>query len=90
MRGGGSAAGGVRAEASPIGLPQPPQNFAVGSFSKPQPGQSEGRGDPHLAQKRLVVAFSALHFKQRIGTSRAREPIYPEHNRKATILEARA
>jgi len=35
-RGGGGTAVGVGGVASPIGLPQPPQNFAVGSFSKPQ------------------------------------------------------
>ena len=89
MRGGGHAVGGVGAGAL-ISLPQPPQNFAMGSFSKPQPGHSEGRGDPHSAQKRLVAALSAMHFRQRIGCSQAREPIRLDHNRKAMILEARA
>jgi hypothetical protein len=47
-------------------LPQPPQNFAVGSFSKPQLGQDNGSAAPHWAQKRLVVAFSAMQLGQRI------------------------
>ena len=49
-------AGGAGAAASPTGFPQPPQNFAVGSFSKPQAGQG---------QNRLVAAFSAMQLGQR-------------------------
>src|SRR5215472_1347244 len=82
-------AGGAGVAASPTGFPQPPQKFAVGSFSKPQAGQNEGSGDPHSAQYRLVAAFSAMHFGQRIQCSQVREPTRPDHNRKATILEAR-
>src|SRR5215472_6730077 len=59
---------------SPIGFPQPPQNFAAGSFSNPQAGHAEGSGAPHWAQKRLVAVFSALQLGQRIQTlSRANE-----------------
>src|SRR5215469_12369957 len=83
----GDAAGGTGAAASPIGFPQPPQNFAAGSFSNPQAWHDEGSGDPHWAQKRLVDVFSAMHFGQRIGCSRACEPIRPDHNRKAMILK---
>jgi hypothetical protein len=49
-----------------MGLPQPPQNLAVASFSKPQAGQGSGKAKPHWAQKRLVVAFSAMQLGQRI------------------------
>jgi hypothetical protein len=62
-------------------LPQPPQNSAVGSFSKPQAGQGKGSGDPHLAQYRLVAAFSTMQLGQRIrGFRGPREPIYPDDN----------
>jgi hypothetical protein len=47
-----------------LGSPQPPQNFAVPSFWKPQVGHDEGSGDPHSAQKRLVAAFSAMQLGQ--------------------------
>jgi hypothetical protein len=47
-------------------LPQPPQNLAVGSFSKPQFAQGEGSAVPHWAQKCLVAAFSAMQLGQRI------------------------
>src|SRR5215472_972157 len=63
-RGGGDGAG---AAVSVTGLPQPPQNLAVSSFSKPQAGQGEGSGAPHSAQKRLVATFSAMQLEQRIG-----------------------
>src|SRR6516164_4853042 len=66
VRGGGDGAGGAGAVASPTGFPQPPQNFAVGSFSKPQAGQGEGSGAPHWAQKRRVAAFSTMQLGQRI------------------------
>jgi hypothetical protein len=72
---------GAGAATSPIGLPQPPQNLAVGSFSKPQAGQGDGNGAPHWAQKRLVATFSAVQLGQRIGSSPgAREPIRPDDN----------
>src|SRR5215472_5292117 len=77
-------AGGAGAAASPTDFPQPPQKFAVGSFSKPQAGQDKGSGDPHLAQYRLAAAFSAMHLGQRIECSQAREPTRPDHNRKST------
>src|SRR5215467_10698070 len=74
-RGGGDGAGGAGAAASPTGFPQPPQKSAVGSFSKPQAGHGDGNGDPHLAQKRLVAAFSAEQLGQRIKCfPRVREP----------------
>src|SRR4029077_18164497 len=65
VRGGGAAVI-VGAAVSPVSLPQPPQNLAVGSFSKPQAGHDEGSGFPHSAQKRLVTAFPALQLGQRI------------------------
>src|SRR5215831_934603 len=72
--GGGDEPGGAGAVTSPTGFPQPPQNLAVGSFSKPQAAQGDGSGVPHWAQKRLVVVFSALQLGQRIQTlSRANE-----------------
>src|SRR6516164_318894 len=52
--------------ACPIGLPQPPQNLAASSFSKPKAGHCEGSGDPHSAQKRRAPAFSAMQLRQRI------------------------
>jgi len=52
--------------ACPMGFPQPPQNLAAGSFSKPQAGHCAGSGDPHSAQKRRVPAFSAMQLRQRI------------------------
>jgi hypothetical protein len=58
---------GAEAMTSSIGLPQPPQNFAVRSFSKPQAGHGDGNGAPHSAQKRLDAAFSAMQLVQRIG-----------------------
>src|SRR5215831_12940226 len=61
---GGSAVAGVGAGTSPIGFPQPPQNLAASSFSKPQAGQGDGSGAPHWAQKRLAVAFSAMQLGQ--------------------------
>src|SRR5215471_14059173 len=70
MRAGGDEAGGIAFAISAKGLPQPPQNFAVGSFSKPQAEQREGSGAPHSAQKRLVTAFSAMQLGQRIGSPR--------------------
>src|SRR5215831_15362838 len=63
---GGAVAAGVGAGASPIGFPQPPQNLAAGSFSKPHAGHGDGSGAPHRAQKRLAVAFSAMQLGQRI------------------------
>src|SRR5215469_13438730 len=66
-RGDGGTVAGSGAPVAPIGLPQPPQNFAAVSFSKPQAGQGEGSGVPHWAQKRRVVAFSARQLGQRIG-----------------------
>jgi hypothetical protein len=61
-------------------LPQPPQNFAAGSFSKPQAEQGDGSGAPHSAQKRLIAKFSALQLGQRIRCSpRAREPVRLDH-----------
>ena len=74
--------------ASPIGLPQPPQNLAVGSFSKPQAGQGDGSGAPHWAQKRLCRrvfgrAAWAAHMVPR------GEPILLKHNSSAIALEAK-
>src|SRR5262252_1077075 len=46
-RAGGDGAGGGGAVVLPIGFPQPPQNLAAGSFSKPQDGQGAGSGAPH-------------------------------------------
>ena len=57
---------GVGRPACPIDLPQPPQNLAADSFSKPQAEHCEGSGDPHSAQKRRVPAFSARQLGQRI------------------------
>src|SRR6516165_8214388 len=57
---------GAARPACPIDLPQPPQNLAADSFSKPQAGHCEGSGDPHSAQKRRVPAFSARQLGQRI------------------------
>ena len=78
----------VVAPVSPVGLPQPPQNFDASSFSKPHAGQGDGSGDPHSAQKRLVAAFSAVQFGQRIDAP-WREPIRSEDTRKLMGLEAR-
>jgi hypothetical protein len=62
-------------------LPHPPQNLAVCSFSKQQAGQGNGSGAPHWAQKRLVAAFSAMHFEQRIRCPLgARKPIRLDDN----------
>src|SRR6516162_6502282 len=66
-RGGAGIEAGAGGAVSPTGFPQPPQNFAVGSFSKPQTGHGEGSGAPHSAQKRLLAAFSAMQLGQRIG-----------------------
>jgi len=66
----GTTAGGLAV--SSMGLPQPPQNLAVASFSKPQDGQAKGSGVPHSAQKRLVVVFSAMQLGQRIWCPRAK------------------
>src|SRR5262249_15835869 len=77
-RGPGDTVNGTEVAAtSPIGLPQPPQNFDAGSFSKPQAGQWNGSGAPHLAQKRLVAAFSAMHFGQRIWCPQGRAKPLP-------------
>src|SRR5215472_12611549 len=84
VRAGGDGAGGAGAAASPTGFPQPPQKSAVGSFSKPQAGQGKGSGDPHLAQYRLVAAFSTIHFGQRI-----RCPLGRAHRSAPTIIETR-
>jgi hypothetical protein len=73
---------------SPTGLPQPPQNCAPGSFSKPQAGQGDGRGAPHFAQKRLVAAFSAVQLGQRIRCSPREANRSRDDTRKAMILEA--
>src|ERR1700752_4361873 len=65
-RGVAGLATGVGAAAAPIGLPQPPQNSAEASFSKPQSAHGEGSTAPQRAQKRLVAAFSAMQLGQRI------------------------
>src|SRR5215472_12102504 len=65
-RGDGGTVAGSGAPVAPIGLPQPPQNFAALSFSKPQAGQGTGRAAPHWAQKRLVAAFSVMQLGQRM------------------------
>src|SRR5262252_9120681 len=65
-RGGDDGTAGAGAAGALVGLPQPPQNFAVCSFSKPQAGQGEGSGAPHWAQKCLAGAFSAMQLWQRI------------------------
>ena len=70
VRGGMDTVASDEAMTSSIGLPQPPQNFAVGSFSKPQAGHGDGSDDPHSAQKRLVAAFSAMQLGQRIRSPR--------------------
>jgi hypothetical protein len=61
VRGGAGAAADV-----PVGLPQPPQNRAAGSLTKPQNAQASGSIVPHWAQNRLVAAFSAEQFGQSI------------------------
>jgi hypothetical protein len=86
-RGAGTAAG-AGAATSPIGLPQPPQNLAAGSFSKPQAGQGDGNGAPHSAQKRLAAAFSAVQLGQRIWCPEG-EPILLQDNSSAIALEAK-
>ena len=78
---GGVGLAGAGAAISPIGLPQPPQNLAVGSFSKPQAGQGDGNGAPHSAQKRLAAAFSAMQLGQRIWC--------PEANRSCSSITHR-
>ena len=74
-RGGDDGAGRAGAAASPMAFPQPPQNLAVGSFSKPQAGQGDGSGAPHWAQKRLPIAFSAMQLGQRTYAPGANRPI---------------
>jgi hypothetical protein len=74
---------GAGVAVSPTGLPQPPQNLAVGSFSKPQTGHSEGNAVPHWAQKRRVAAFSARQFGQRIRAPLERA----NYNRTETAFE---
>ena len=64
---------GVAGPPCAMGLPQPPQNLAAGSFSKPQAEHCEGNGDPHSAQKRRVPAFSAMQRRQRIYSLRPRD-----------------
>jgi len=81
---------GAGAAAFPTGLPQPPQNLAAGSFSKPQAEQGDGSGAPHWAQKRLVAAFSAVQLGQRIRCSSARETIRFKHNSEVLAGEADA
>jgi hypothetical protein len=71
-----------------MGLPQPPQNFAAGSFSNLQAGHGEGNGDPHCVQKRLVAAFSAMQLRQRICAPWL-EPNRCEDNWKLTGLGSR-
>ena len=66
---------GAAGPACPTGLPQPPQNLAAGSFSKPQAGHCEGSGDPHSAQKRRAPAFSAMQLRQRIYSLGFRDTI---------------
>ena len=46
--------------------PQPPQNFAAGTFSKRQLGQMLTSRVPHSLQNRQSGAFSAAHPEQRI------------------------
>jgi hypothetical protein len=46
--------------------PQPPQNFAAGTFSKRQLGQMLTSRVPHSLQNRQSGAFSAAHLEQRI------------------------
>ena len=79
--------GDCGAAVSPIGLPQPPQNLAPVSFSKPQAGQGNGKAAPHWAQKRLVAAFSAMQLEQRIGAP-GREAILRQHNPSKSGVEA--
>src|SRR6516162_6254687 len=64
------------AAVSPIGSPQPPQNLAEGSFSKPQVEHENGSAAPHWAQKRLIAAFSALQFWQRTAAEPVLGPRY--------------
>src|ERR1700757_2769958 len=80
--------GATGAAAPPIGLPQPPQNLAAGSFSKPQAGHWAGNGDPHSAQNRRVPAFSAMQLGQRILVPPTARTNLAQYNRKATGLEA--
>src|SRR5271169_92234 len=71
VRGASDTAGRIGA-ASANGLPQPPQNFAEASLSKPQAGQGKGNDAPHWAQKRLFAPFSAMQLGQRILCPRRR------------------
>src|SRR6516162_11058905 len=79
---------GAAGPACPIGLPQPPQNLAAGSFSKPQAGHCVGSGDPHSAQKRRVPAFSAMQLGQRIQSLGPRDTISGENTSGAIPTEA--
>ena len=63
VRGADAQIAGAGAATSPISLPQPPQNLAIGSFAKPQAGQGMGNGVPHCAQKRRVATFSAVQLR---------------------------
>jgi hypothetical protein len=76
-RGAGDAATGGAPDTASIGLPQPPQNSAEGSFAKPQFAHGAGSAVPHRAQKRLVRAFSVMQVGQRIGCTQHRETIQP-------------
>src|SRR6516162_9586940 len=80
-RGNCGAVGGAGLAISPIGLPQPPQNLAAVSFSKPQAGQVTGRAAPHWAQKRLVGVFSAMQLGQRIGAPYGASRLIITHRR---------
>jgi hypothetical protein len=68
-------------------LPQPPQNLAPGSFSKPQARQGECSGAPHWAQKRLVATFSSIQLGQRIRCFSAARNNPVKHNREVIAME---
>src|ERR1700739_1196680 len=87
-RGAAGAMSGAGVAAAPIGLPQPPQNSAGGSFSKPQFAQGEGSAAPQRAQKRLVAAFSAMQLGQRILVPPTARTDLAQYNRTAMGLEA--
>src|SRR5215470_12661512 len=56
----GSAALGGGADASAI--PQPPQNFSPGSFTKPQTAQGPASAAPHSLQKRRPSRLANPHL----------------------------
>jgi hypothetical protein len=83
-RAGGGTAVGVGAVASPIGFPQPPQNFAVGSLAKPQAGHGSGvfinHGTGLVVGETAVIGddVSILHEMTLGGTGKERGDRHPK------------